>query len=100
MSEREKRRKRRKILLEIFIMTAFVTLGIILILGVIHIYMKCNIYINQNEKESISQEIELLQEQIDISKKEQEEYKVQMEHLQIELAKKQDIVIPDSMQSK
>ena len=99
MSTKRKHSKRRKQILETLIMTTFIALGAILILTVGHMFLNWSISKNQHSVEALSKEVSTLQEKIDATKNEQDEYKKQIDQLQAQLAKYQDVVIPESMQS-
>ena len=69
-----------------------------IILGVGHIYLGSNIYKNQHTVETLSKELESLEDEVNATTSKQEEYQKQLEQLQSQLSKYQEIVIPESMQ--
>lgn len=97
MTTRRRHRKQQERLLETLIITAIIAMCVMLILGVGHIYVGSKIYKNQHTVEALSKELEGLESQVNDTKGKQDEYKKQFEQLQSQLAKYQDIVIPDSM---
>ena len=98
MTTRRRYRKRLGKILEILMMVSLVALGVLSALAVGYVYVNCSIYKNQHSVEIMSKELETLQQQIDTVEIEREEYKKQMDALQAQLAKYQEIIIPDSMQ--
>lgn len=67
----------------------------ILIAG--HVHIKWNTNQNQEKMDSITKELETLQQDINTAQSQQEEYKKELDLLESRLAMYQDIVIPDSM---
>lgn len=93
-------RKQQERLLEIFMMTTLVALGITVVLILGYVYVNCSIYKNNRSIEDLSNDLTEIQEQIDTTKAKEVEYKSQLDELQSQLSKYQSIIIPDSMQSE
>lgn len=98
MTAKRKRIKQQENLLEVLIITTVIAMGVLLILVVSHVCVNVNISKNQKAVETLSKEVSSLQEEIDTTQTKYDEYKKQMDQLQAQLAKYQDVVIPDSMQ--
>lgn len=99
MTNRRKRRKQRERMLETLIITTFVAICVTLILSIGYMYTNFSIHRNECLMEALSTELINLQQEVDEARNKQNEYKKQVEELQAQLSKYQEIVIPESMTS-
>lgn len=99
MTGRRKHRKQQECMLETLIITTLVAICVTLILAVGDIYINFNVYRKQQIVETLSKDLEVLQKEVDAANQKQVEYKKQIDQLQAQLSKYQDVVIPDSMTS-
>ena len=99
MTVKSKRRRRRERMLETLILTTFGTVFVTLVLALGYVYINFDIHKNQHSVEALSKELVILQEEVNEAKLKQDEYKKQVEQLQAQLAKYQEVVIPESMVS-
>ena len=83
MTTRRRRRKRQEHILEILMVITLIAMCTMIILGVGHIYLGSNIYKNQHTVETLSKELESLEDEVNATTSKQEEYQVTVSTIKI-----------------
>ena len=99
MTSKTKRRKKQEHMLEILVMTTFIAISLTLVLAVSYMYVHFSTQKNQLLVETLSKELTDLQKEVNETELKQVEYKKQIDQLQAQLSKYEEVVIPESMAS-
>ena len=86
-------------MLEILVMTTFIAISLTLVLAVSYMYVHFSTQKNQLLVETLSKELTDLQKEVNETELKQVEYKRQIDQLQAQLSKYEEVVIPESMAS-
>lgn len=93
-------KKKKNDAVTVLMIITFGTLIVTSLLVGTFIYLNSSIHKNEASIATFSKEISSMQEQIEIIKEQEAEYKSKLEALELELSKYEPVIIPDSMRNE